>query len=195
MMLIRLASPNDASTIADIYRPAVTERATSFELEPPDAAEMARRIEKLAGRLPWLVAERDGVVLGYAYASPHRERAAYQWSVEVSAYVDGAVRRAGVARGLYTSLFALLSMQGYCNAYAGITLPNEASVGFHLALGFVPVGTYHSVGYKQGRWHDVMWLERSLGAKDSAPAAPRPLSELTFIEATRAMQTGLSLVR
>src|SRR3954468_22101831 len=139
MISIRLARPDDGAGIAAIYRPAVVDAATSFEIEPPDAEEMARRIAKLAGRTPWLVGERDGDLIGYAYAGPHRERAAYQWSVEVSAYVDAATQRSGVARMLYTSLFALLVLQGYRNAYAGITLPNTASEGFHRALGFVPV--------------------------------------------------------
>jgi len=156
---------------------------------------MARRIAKLAGRTPWLVCESDNVVVGYAYAGLHRERAAYQWSAEVSAYVDASTRRSGVARALYTSLFALVVAQGYRNAYAGITLPNEASERFHRALGFVPVGTYHGIGYKFGRWHDVMWLERPLAPKEIDPAPPRPLSELSPIDAGAAMMAGAPLLR
>src|SRR5690606_36941096 len=163
--------------IAAIYRPAVTDSTISFELEPPDDAEMARRIAHVQQRTPWLVLERSAVVLGYAYASTHRERPAYQWSVEVSAYVHPDARRLGVARALYTSLFAALAVQGFRNAYAGITLPNDASVALHTAVGFTPVGVYHRVGYKLGAWHDTIWLERALAAHDPSPSPPRPLPE------------------
>ena len=179
--VIRLAAPTDGPALARIYRPAVTDGPTSFELEPPDGTEMARRLATLISRTPWLVCEMSGDVVGYAYASPHRERAAYQWSVEVSAYVDASTRRAGVARTLYTSLFAVLVVQGFRNAYAGITLPNEASVGLHAALGFTSVGVFRGVGYKQGAWHDVAWFERALSRRDIPPAPPRPLSELSTI--------------
>ncbi len=170
--LLRLATPADGPALADIYRPAVTDFATSFELDPPDGAEMARRVARILERTPWLVYERDGVVLGYAYAGPHRERPAYRWSVEVSAYVAESARRLGVARALYTALFALLAVQGFKNAYAGVTLPNEASLRLHAALGFTPVGIYHGVGYKHGAWHDVAWFERSLAPRDGGPEAP-----------------------
>src|SRR5690242_19535389 len=102
--MIRLAAPTDAAAIAEIYRPAVTERATSFEIDPPDAAEMAARIESCLARYPWLVAHEDGDILGYAYASQHRARPAYQWSVDVSAYVSDRAHRRGVARSLYEAL-------------------------------------------------------------------------------------------
>lgn len=130
---------------------------------------MARRVARVLKRTPWLVLERHGTVLGYAYATPHRDRAAYQWSVEVSAYVHSDVHRQGVARMLYSSLFAGLVVQGFRNAYAGITLPNPQSVGFHSAVGFTPVGVYRGIGYKHGAWHDVIWLERPL-----APRVPNP---------------------
>ena len=170
--LIRLARPDDAAAVAAIYRPAVVDRATSFEIDPPDAEEMARRIESCLARRPWLVAEEDGAVVGYAYASPHRARPAYQWSVDVSAYVADATHRRGVGRSLYEALFRILTLQGFRNAYAGITMPNEASEGFHRALGFTPVGIYRSVGYKLGRWHDVLWLERALTPRDATPPIP-----------------------
>ena len=173
---IRLARPDDGDALASIYRPAVVERPTSFELEPPEGDEMARRVAKLAGKLPWLVYERDGAVIGYAYASQHRDRAAYQWSVDVSAYVSADAHRGGVGRALYTELFAILVTQRYRNAYAGITLPNPASEGFHHAMGFVDVGVYHHVGYKLGRWHDVLWLERPLLPSIVDPPPPLPLS-------------------
>jgi len=174
-ILIRLARPGDGASLSDIYRPAVTDCATSFELDPPDGDEMARRVARVLERTPWLVWERDSMVHGYAYASSIRNRAAYQWSVEVSAYVHADAKRTGVARMLYTSLFAALVTQGFRNAYAGITLPNPESVGFHAAMGFTPVGVYRGIGYKQGAWHDVGWFERPLAPRDIDPPLPVPL--------------------
>lgn len=175
--LIRLAQAADGLALAEIYRPAVTDSAMSFELEPPDGAEMARRAAKCMERSPWLVYERDGRVVGYAYGGMHRERAAYQWSVEVSAYVHDDFHRQGIGRALYTSLFAALAVQGYRNAYAGITLPNDASVALHSAVGFTPVGVYRGIGYKFGAWHDVGWFELALAPRDAEPRPPRSLGE------------------
>jgi L-amino acid N-acyltransferase YncA len=192
-MVIRLADRRDCDALAAIYRPAVTDGAISFEIEPPDAAAMAARVEKTLSRLPWIVYELDGVVAGYAYGSPYRDRPAYQWSVEVSAYVRQDVRRAGAGRALYTSLFAILALQGYRSAFAGITLPNEASVGLHRAMGFTPVGIYHGVGYKFGEWHDVGWFERPLAPRDSDPRAPVALPSLVDQASLHdALATGLT---
>jgi L-amino acid N-acyltransferase YncA len=177
-MNIRLAEPADGPRVAEIYRPAVVSFASSFEVDPPDSVEMGRRIAAVTQRTPWLVGEEDGAVLGYAYAGVHRARAAYMWCVEVSAYVDPAAQRSGLGRSLYERLFAILSLQGFQNAYAGITLPNPASVGFHEALGFSMVGTYRRIGYKSGVWHDVRWYERSLGTHAPDPPPPRPLPEV-----------------
>lgn len=177
-MILRLATLSDGPALAAIYRPSVVARVTSFELDPPDAAEMGRRVERCLARTPWLVAERDAVVVGYAYAGMHRERPAYQWSVETSAYVRDDAHRSGVARALYTSLFAILALQGFRNAYAGITLPNVASVGFHESFGFTRVGVYHGVGWKFGVWHDVLWLERAILPRVTEPAPPAPLVTL-----------------
>jgi len=159
---IRSIDIGDAKAVRDIYAPFVTDSATSFEQEPPDEAAMAQRIRDLQDRYPWLVFEAGGKVLGYAYASTHRTRYAYRWSAEVSAYVDSSARRCGVGRAIYTALFDILRRQGFANAYAGITLPNPASVALHESLGFVPIGVFNRVGYKFGRWHDVFWLQRRL---------------------------------
>ena len=174
--VLRLATPDDAAAILEIYRPFVIETATSFEVEPPTVVEMARRVTTLVHKLPWLVCTENGVLIGYAYASMHRDRAAYQWSVEVSAYVDQALRRSGVARLLYDRLFQILAVQGYYNAFAGITLPNRPSVAFHQALGFVPVGVFHSIGFKFDRWHDVAWFERTLQPLHAPSGPPRSLT-------------------
>jgi L-amino acid N-acyltransferase YncA len=194
--LIRLATPRDGAGLAAIYRPAVTDAAISFEMDPPDAATMASRVASTTSRLPWIVCESGSNIVGYAYATPFRDRAAYQWSVEVSAYVHQDARRAGVARALYASLFSVLVLQGFRNAYAGITLPNDASVGLHQSMGFTPVGVFQGVGYKLGSWHDVAWFERPLAPRDAEPRPPAALPQLISTPALReALATGISLLR
>ena len=133
----------------------------SFELEPPDEAEMARRIAEYSASHAWLVAEADGALAGYAYGSPHRSRAAYTSSCDVAVYVDTARARQGIGRTLYAALLPLLAGQ-YHAAFAGIALPNAASIGLHEAMGFTPVGVYREVGWKMGAWRDVAWFQRLL---------------------------------
>ena len=169
---IRFADESDAAAIAEIYRPVVESTAISFEIVPPDLSEMARRIVETTREHPWLVCEIGGRVAGYAYATKHRVRSAYRWSVDTSVYVDASVRQSGVGRGLYGSLFGILSAQGYFNAYAGIALPNAASVGLHEAVGFRKIGVYQRVGYKFGEWRDVGWWQLDLRAHEASPADP-----------------------
>ena len=176
--VIRIAHLEDAGKMLAVYSPIVRETAISFELEPPAELEFRRRIRNTLERTPWLVCDKGGDLLGYAYASPYRSRGAYQWSVEVSVYVDERHRERGVARGLYTSLLACLRLQGYINAYAGIALPNPASVVLHERLGFIPAGIHRSAGYKLGGWHDVGWWQLTLQEPPSVPETPRPLSEV-----------------
>lgn len=177
-MRIRHADPDgDAGACAAIYEPYVRGTVISFEDRPPDRDEMARRITRISSRLPWLVAEEDGTVTGYAYASPHRDRAAYRWAVDVAVYVAADHHRRGIARALYERLFDLLGAQGIRMACAGVTLPNPASVGLHEALGFQPVGVYRRIGWKHGAWHDVGWWQRELAeAGEDPPAEPGPPS-------------------
>lgn len=173
-MRIRSADPaGDAAACAAIYAPFVTDSVISFENEPPGEAEMSARIEALGGRYPWLVAESRGRVLGYAYASPHRERSAYRWAADVAIYVAPEHQGRGIGRALYEALFELVGAQGVRMACAGITLPNEASVALHVKVGFQLVGTYRRIGWKLGGWHDVAWYQRPL----EAPAGDPP-SEL-----------------
>ena len=172
--VIRDASTSDAPAIAAIYAPIVQDTVISFELEPPGPDEFMRRIEKTLAKTPWLVCEEKGVLAGYAYASEHRERKAYQWSVEVSVYVAAAFRGKGVGRELYLELFSILRKLGYVNAYAGVTLPNPASVGLHESLGFTPVGVYRNIGYKSGAWHDVGWWQLALTEHSRDPRPPTP---------------------
>ena len=143
---IRLASEVDIDAITEIYRPVVESTTISFETTAPDRAEMRQRLNEILIAYPWLVCEVAGSVAGYAYASRHRVRGAYQWSVDTSVYIDERNRRRGIGRGLYESLFAILTAQGYFNAYAGIALPNAASVALHESIGFEPIGVYRGVG-------------------------------------------------
>ena len=154
---VRSATPDDAEQLLAIYRPFVLNTAISFELVPPSVAEFRARIERALAEMAWLGAERDRRPVGYAYAAPHRSRGAYQWSVEPSVYVEEGSHRQGIGRLLYEALLPRLAQKGYCNAYAGITLPNDASVALHRRLGFEPVGVFRSVGHKFGAWHDVSW--------------------------------------
>jgi L-amino acid N-acyltransferase YncA len=177
---VRLATAQDAAAIASIYRPFVESTIVSFELDPPGEREMGERINTTLPRYPWLVCEMDRQIAGYAYATAHRTRLAYQWSVDTAVYLRPEWHRRGIGRRLYRSLIQLLIAQGYCNAYAGITLPNAASVGLHEAVGFRPLTVYHQVGYKLGAWHDVGWWQLQLAPHAANPERPRTLDELTF---------------
>jgi L-amino acid N-acyltransferase YncA len=159
---VRPASTSDAARCADIYRPSVTDSWVSFEIAPPDAAEMARRIANFGDSHAWLVAEVKGQVVGYAYGSPHRMRKAYQTSADVAVYVDAGFARAGIGRLLYQALFPMLKARGVHAVFAGIALPNDASIGLHEAMGFTSVGIYREVGWKMGGWRDVSWWQRVL---------------------------------
>ena len=159
---LRAASSEDAAALREIYRPYVENTAISFELEVPSVDEFAQRISVAVQDWSWLVAEVDSRPVGYAYGTAHRPRRAYRFSVETSAYVHERYHRRGIARRLYRRLLDELRSRGYACAYAGITLPNDASVGFHRSLGFEPIGVFPRVGRKFGRWHDVAWLHLTL---------------------------------
>ena len=162
-MLIRDADPErDAAACAAIYAPSVRAGVASLEERAPEAPELADRIRIIQRTHPWLVAEIDGEVAGYVYASRHRERAAYRWSADVTIYVGAGHHRRGIGRALYQTLFELLVGQGIYEACAGITLPNPASVGLHESLGFLPVGVYRDIAYKFGRWWSVGWWQKTL---------------------------------
>lgn len=171
-MEIVVAGPQHAEQIAEIYRPIVTSTSISFETSPPDGSEMTRRIEATLERFPWLVALAGREVTGYAYAHPFAQRAAYAWAVETSIYVRGGDRGKGTGRALYGRLLSILQELGYLHAFAGIALPNAASVALHEALGFSRVGTYHKVGWKLGAWHDVSRWQLNLGPQPDSPEPP-----------------------
>lgn len=162
----------DAAACAAIYAPYVTDTQVTFETVPPSRAEMAARIETAAKDYVWLVLEDEGRVVGYAYAGRFHARPAYRWACEVSVYLETGRRRTGGGRALYETLLARLRERGFRIAVAGMTLPNEASVGLHEALGFEPVGTYRRIGYKLGRWHDVAWMQLRLVDEEDEPGEP-----------------------
>ena len=147
----------------------------SLEEVPPTEGEFAARISEVSRDYPWLVAEDGGRVVGYAYGWRHHERAAYRWAADVAVYIDAGHHRRGIGRALYSTLFELLSEQGLYVACAGITLPNEASVGLHESLGFMPVGVYRGVAWKAGAWWDVGWWQLQLAPESAGkPAEPNP---------------------
>lgn len=176
--MIRLATIADATQIQAIYAPFCTDSSITFETEAPSVESMGQRIHTVTQQYPWLVYQRQSQILGYVYATTHNERAAYQWSVNVSVYMHTDARRRGIGRKLYTSLFTILRHQGYYNAYAGITLPNPASIGLHNTMGFQSVGIYRNVGYKCGQWHDVVWLELKLQPPSPNPDPPISLNQI-----------------
>lgn len=176
---IRIADPSDAGEIKAIYTPFVERTAISFELDPPSVEEMAERIASTLPTYPYLVAEQDGEVLGYAYASQHRAREAYRWSADVTVYISPQAHRKGIGTALYEHLLSILRQQGFHAVYAGIALPNEGSVGLHESLGFMHIGTYPEVGFKQGKWHDVGYWRKALN--DVSP----PLAIIPFASVAR----------
>jgi L-amino acid N-acyltransferase YncA len=171
-MAIRLAQPRDLAVITAIYDDAVRHGTASFELDPPDQAEMARRYETLrAGGYPYLVAELDGDVVGYAYAGPYRARPAYRWSVEDSIYVAPQAQRRGIGSALLARLLAEAEAGGFRQMLAVIgDSANTGSVELHRAAGFRLIGTFENVGFKFGRWLDTVLMQRELGR--GATAAP-----------------------
>lgn len=196
MVSIRMATPKDVDGMLSIYQPLIVSSATSFEFEVPTHAAFNRRVAQIQEKYPWLVCEWDKKIAGYAYAGSHRSRDAYQWSVELSVYVNAQFQRKGIARALYESLIALLKLQGFVNAFIGITLPNEPSTKFHESLGFQPIGTYHNVGYKKGQWHSVGWWELPLSVWSNSPKVPLSLLEAGNLEGWQdAFQTGLKFIK
>lgn len=170
-LLVRSVRLADAAAIRAIYAHFVRETAVSFDVDPPSVEELEARIEAYARTYPWLVAELENEIVGYAYASPHRARPSYLWSADVTIYVRPGSEGLGIGRRLYRPLLAQLEASGFASLFAGITLPNAASVGLHEAMGFTPIGVYRQVGFKHGAWRDVGWWQRQL-PNPCAPEEP-----------------------
>jgi phosphinothricin acetyltransferase len=178
MITIRAATTADAPAMLDIYSSFVLSTAISFETAVPAKAEMEARIERCLRKFPWIVCEIDRMIAGYAYASSHRERDAYQWTCESSIYLHPQFGRRGIGMVLYTTLLSLLKLQGFVNVYGGITLPNEASIKLHEKCGFVYFAGYDNVGYKLDSWHKVGWWKLQLNEYHLKPTPPLPFFEL-----------------
>jgi phosphinothricin acetyltransferase len=174
----RLATVADAPAIAAIYAPYVRDTIVSFETDAPDAAEVAARIGRIGSQYPWLAAQAGGRVVGYAYACENRARLAYRWSVDTAVYLDPSMQRRGIGSALYRRLLALLRVQGYVNAFAGIAQPNAASVALHEAMGFRLIGIHRNVGYKLGAWRDVGWWQLALHEPPRRPVEPVAIGRL-----------------
>jgi L-amino acid N-acyltransferase YncA len=183
-VLIRHADPErDAAACAAVYGPSVAAGVASLEERAPEPHEIADRIRIVTRTHPWLVAEIDHEVVGYAYGSRHHDRAAYRWSADVTVYISAAHHRRGIGRALYAELFPLLQRQGIYEICAGVTLPNDASVALHESLGFVPVGVYRDIAYKFGEWRSVGWWQLTLrprpdGQAPEEPTLPAPPARL-----------------
>ncbi len=170
--MIRSYHPSDAFFLLKIYRPFVENSPVSFELACPSLNEFQIRLEAYAARFPFLVYEEDGIITGYAYASGHRDRPAYQWSCESSIYLAPLARGTGIAMRLYEQLFLLLKARGFCQVLAGITTPNPVSENFHAKCGFEEFARYEKIGFKQGRFHDVLWMRKWLQTTEWVPDSP-----------------------
>ena len=175
--LIRFANPDDAGRILEIYAPYITDAVISFEYDVPSLADFTARVERISSKYPYLVYERDGVVVGYAYASPYIERAAYDYTVDLSVYVDAAYCGQNIGECLYASLLDILPKQGFYNAYACITATNQNSLNFHKRMGFTDAGTHPLAGFKHAKWLDVCWYYKRLQA-DTNP--PQPLKQISI---------------
>lgn len=183
-IILRAALPSDASALLSIYAPYVRETAVSFEYEPPSVNEFRERIERISSRYPYIAAERDGRILGYAYAGPFKSRAAYNWDVETTIYIERGERRTGIGRILLLKLEEILSAMNVTNANACITYSETEdeylthdSIKFHSHMGYSMVGCFHKCGYKFNRWYDMVWMEKHLAEHRDiqSPVIPFPL--------------------
>jgi L-amino acid N-acyltransferase YncA len=174
---IRLIEEADTAAVCEIYTWYVNHTAISFEYDAPSESQFRERIRTNTAAYPWLVCLQNDTIIGYAYASVHRYRTAYQWSPESTIYLTPEAQGKGIARILYETLFDLLRLQGYVQVFAGIALPNEKSMGLHTNLGFKPIGVFKQVGYKIGQWHDTYWCQLALCEAPSAPKAPIPIQQ------------------
>ncbi len=170
--IIRVATRDDASGMLEIYAPFILNSGITQETEVPSVENFQQRVISNLEERPWLVCEINNQVGGYAYAGKHRERKGYQWCTEPSVYISEKYFGFGIANALYVSLFDILKIQGYVNAYAVITLPNERSITFHKKFGFEYLTTYKKIGYKLGQWHDVGWMQYEINPHKEDPEDP-----------------------
>lgn len=172
---IRPIDISDAEAVLSIYAPYILETNISFEYEVPTIEEFKQRIKTVTKEYPWLICEHEGKIIGYAYGGQHRARTAYKWSVESAIYMAKDFRGKGVGKLLYQTLFEQLKQQGYVNVFAGMTLPNDKSVGLHKACGFELIGIFKNIGYKNNQWHDVQWMQLDLAEHKTDMILPAKL--------------------
>lgn len=189
-MVIRLVRPDDAEAIRTIYAPYITDSAISFEYEVPTAEEFRARVERISSFYPYIVAEEEGKIVGYAYAHEDMDRAAYQWNVELSIYLAPEATGKGIGKKLYKILLELLRLQGIKNAYACVAVPNPQSEGLHLSVGFRTVGTFTWTGYKHGAWQNVTWYEKLLGPYDENPQSVKSIHDVSEKDIAEVLQGG-----
>lgn len=187
-MNLRIATPEDASALLKIYAPYVLKTAITFEYEIPSEEEFRGRITHTLERFPYLVAVEDNHLVGYAYVSAFKSRAAYDWSIETSIYVDEAFIGSGIGRALYTALENILKLQKVCNLCACIAYPNPPSIRFHESFGYQTVAHFHKSGYKLNAWHDMVWMEKELCPHTIPPQEFIPFPKLDSKEITAALQ-------
>ncbi len=171
-MVIRVATNDDAAGMLEIYAPFILNSGITQEVEIPAVEDFQQRIISNLEERPWLVCEINNEIAGYAYAGKHRDRKGYQWCTEASVYISEKYYGFGIANALYTALFDILKTQGYVNAYAVITLPNDRSIAFHKKFGFSYLTTYEKIGYKLGQWHDVGWMQYEINSHKKDPVDP-----------------------
>jgi phosphinothricin acetyltransferase len=175
---IRLATSDDTASILEIYAPFITDTTITFEYQVPTVAEFNGRITDIQKKYPWLVCEINDNIVGYAYASAFSGRAAYDWSVDFSIYINPQYHSRKIGKALYYCLFELLKLQGFCNAFAGVALPNIKSESLHQSFGFKPIGVYRNVGYKLGKWHDVKWFGLKIQDHVNQPISPKTIDQV-----------------
>lgn len=167
-MAIRFAMPDDSPDILKIYAQYIATPIT-FECSVPTEHDFSERIAEISGFYPYIVCEEDNALIGYAYAHRHMEREAYQWNAELSVYLDPSFTSKGLGKKLYGILIDILKLQGIRTVYGCVTFPNVKSEALHKALGFQLLGTYHNTGFKNEKWHDVVWFEKAIAEYDSTP--------------------------
>ena len=177
-IIIRSAELSDAEELLEIYRPYIEKTNITFEYSVPEIEEWRKRISDVMQQFPWLVAEQDGRIAGYAYAAKHRDRIAYSWCCESSVYLSEEFQGKGIARILYEELFKILKRQNYVNVYAILTSPNPKSEKFHESFGFSDVGKFHKAGYKFNEWHDTRWMQLHLCGHEIPPGEIIPFNKL-----------------
>lgn len=195
LLRIRLALPEDAKEIAEIYAGFVKDSAISFEMQPPSEEEIGQRIAAIMARHVWLVCLDDDKVIGYSYSGPYRSREAYQWTVETSTYIRPSHKGKGIGKALLTAVHEISKLQGYATSLAGMTLPNDASEHFHKACGYEVFAVYEKIGFKLGEWHSTQWMRLDLNEKTSAPSLPVPIDQLDLkkvVEILGSVHEGLN---